>query len=261
MISIFWECSIFEQEGSEYNCMDLSIVEDYKQLCQKAAMIVAGQVTYKPRSVLGLPTGSTPMCMYDQLAEMHQNNSLSFSEVTTFNLDEYINLSPEHPGSFHSYMRKNFFNKVDIKRENTHIPRGQAENIEQECRRYEEKIAEAGGIDLQILGLGSNGHIAFNEPQEELPRRTSPVTLKEHTRKTNSSYFQNQEEVPERAITMGVGTILSAKRILLIVNGESKAKAVEEMVSGGITTKLPASFLHLHDDVRVIMDQEAAKNI
>ena len=241
--------------------MKFNIVEDYGDLSRKAARVVAGQVEYHPETVLGLATGSTPLGMYDELVRLHQEEGLSFADVTTFNLDEYIGIDPDHPGSFSHYMEENFFQHVDIDPGRTHIPAGQAEDPRQECDEYEERIARAGGIDLQILGIGANGHIAFNEPGDSLSFETDVVELTEQTRRANSGKFSDMSSVPKKAITMGMGTILSADKILLLINGEKKARAVEELAERKLTTDLPASFLHMHDDVTVLLDREAAINI
>ena len=241
--------------------MKFNIVEDYGDLSRKAARIVAGQVEYDPESILGLPTGSTPLGMYDELVKFHQEEGLSFAGVTTFNLDEYIGIEPDHPGSFNHYMEENFFQHVDLDPGNAHIPDGLAEDPRQECSEYENKIAGAGGIDLQLLGIGANGHIAFIEPGSSLPFETDVVELTEQTRRANSAHFSDMSSVPEKAITMGMGTILSADKILMLINGGKKARAVEELAERKITTELPASLLHLHDDVTVLLDREAAINI
>ncbi len=241
--------------------MNIIIADNYDHLSKKAADVVAGQVQFKPESALGLPTGSTPMGMYDELVRRHKEESLSFARVKTFNLDEYLDIDPENPGSFSTYMEENFFNHVDIDPENAYIPHPSPEDTSEECRRYEEKIKEAGGIDLIVLGVGQNGHIAFLEPAEKLPLETTVMKLADQTRTASQGNFASRKNVPKRGITMGLNTILSAERILLIANGESKAAVVEQMIVREVTTKFPVSFLHLHDDVTVILDQEAAKNI
>ncbi|SDL71511.1 glucosamine-6-phosphate deaminase [Halarsenatibacter silvermanii] len=241
--------------------MNLIIAENYGEMSQKAAGIIEGMINFNPRTLLGLPTGSTPIGMYDRLIEAYRQGRVSFSEVTTFNLDEYAGIPADHQGSLRTYMENNFFQGVDLLPENRHIPEGDSDDLEEECQRYEDKITRAGGIDLQILGIGANGHIAFNEPGEEFPLKTGVVELSEHTRRVNRSNFFDEEKMPRKAITMGLGTILSAEKILLMANGESKARAVELMLEEKIRTGIPASFLHLHDNVTVILDREAAKNI
>ncbi|RLI23840.1 glucosamine-6-phosphate deaminase, partial [Candidatus Bathyarchaeota archaeon] len=188
----------------------------------------------------------------------HREEGLSFSRVTTFNLDEYVGLPPDHPQSYHYYMFHNLFDHVDVRRENVHIPDGMAENLDEECRRYEEAIKEAGGIDLQLLGIGRNGHIGFNEPGSPFDSRTRVVKLSEQTRKDNARFFNSIDEVPTHAITMGIGTIMEARRIILIASGEAKAEAIAKAVKGPKTVDVPASALQDHPDCLFIIDKEAA---
>ncbi|MDO9534825.1 MAG: glucosamine-6-phosphate deaminase [Bacillota bacterium] len=238
--------------------MKIYIVEDYQQLSAKAASIVASQVILKNNAVLGLATGSTPEGMYSQLAQMNREGKVDFSEVVTFNLDEYLGLSPDHPQSYHYFMHHHFFNHVNVSPRNIHIPLGQAKNIAEFCLEYEQKITEAGGIDLQVLGIGANGHIGFNEPHTYLKLQTHAIDLTEETIEANSRFFFSPEEVPRQAVTMGMGSIMKAQRILLLASGKNKAPVIKETVSGKITTELPASFLQLHRDCTLILDKEAA---
>lgn len=234
--------------------MKIIVVDDYHRLSAKAAAIVAGQVILKNNSVLGLATGSTPEGMYAQLAQMYREETLDFSAVTTFNLDEYMGLDPNHPQSYHYYMHQHFFNHVNIPGQNIHIPSGAGYF----GPAYDAMIEAAGGIDLQVLGIGGNGHIGFNEPGRYLNAQTHLIELSEETIEANSRFFRTKKEVPCQAITMGMGSIMKARRILLLASGKGKARAIKETVNGKISTEVPASFLQLHGEVTLIMDQEAA---
>ncbi|ABY92722.1 MAG: Glucosamine-6-phosphate deaminase [Caldanaerobacter subterraneus] len=241
--------------------MKVIITVNYEEMSKKAAEIVKKQIKEKPNTVLGLATGSTPLGMYKHLIEMYKRGEIDFSNVITFNLDEYIGLSPDHPQSYHYFMFHNFFNHINIKKENVHIPNGIAEDLEEECRKYEEEIEKAGGIDLQILGIGINGHIGFNEPDESIETKTHVVTLTEKTINANKRFFKSAEEVPRKAITMGLGSIMKAKKIVLLASGKNKAEAIKETIKGQLTTKVPATVLALHHDVTIIIDKEAASLI
>ena len=241
--------------------MRVIITVNYEEMSKKAAEIVKKQIKEKPNTVLGLATGSTPLGMYKHLIEMYKRGEIDFSNVITFNLDEYIGLSPDHPQSYHYFMFHNFFNHINIKKENVHIPNGIAEDLEEECRKYEEEIEKAGGIDLQILGIGINGHIGFNEPDESIETKTHVVTLTEKTINANKRFFKSAEEVPRKAITMGLGSIMKAKKIVLLASGKNKAEAIKETIKGQLTTKVPATVLALHPDVTIIIDKEAASLI
>jgi len=239
--------------------MEIQIVDNYQQMTIKAADIVAHQVNQKKDSVLGLATGSTPEGMYARLVEMYRDKMIDFASVVTFNLDEYTALSLKHPQSYHCYMGRHLFDHVNIRPENTHIPHGNNEqDISEVCREYDDKISSMGGIDLQILGIGVNGHIGFNEPGQFLQTRTHLVELAEETVEANSRFFSSPEEVPRRAITMGMASIMHAKKIMLLASGESKASAIQKSVSGRISTDIPASLLQLHRDIILIVDKQAA---
>ncbi len=238
--------------------MDIVIVDSYKSMSIKAAEIIAEQVRKKNDTVLGLATGSTPEGMYACLIEMYDEKKIDFSAVVTFNLDEYIGLPPDHPQSYHHYMHRHFFDHVNVKAGNINIPHCEGRDPGSICREYERKIREAEGIDLQILGIGTNGHIGFNEPGEYLYTGTHLVELAEETIEANSRFFDSRGEVPEQAVTMGVGSIMGAARIVLLASGESKAEAVRKMCSGKVSTGHPASLLQLHRAVTVIADREAA---
>lgn len=241
--------------------MRVEIVKDYGKLSRKAARFVAGLIEINPQVALGLPTGSTPLGLYEELADIHEKDALDFSYVKTFNLDEYVGLSRDHSRSYYNYLQENFVKKVNLKSQNTYFIDGKAPDKDEECKKYEEKILQVGGLDLVILGIGRNGHIGFNEPAEELIARTHHVKLAKETIESNSRFFDSEEDVPKEALTMGVGTILNADQILLIANGNSKAMAVERLFSGKISTKFPASLLHTHPAVTVMIDQEAAERI
>lgn len=241
--------------------MRIIVEKDYHSMSKKAALMVASQIRLKPDSNLGLATGGTPLAMYDKLIEMFREGEVDFSEIQTFNLDEYCGLEADHPNSYHYYMHDNFFNDINIKKENIHIPDGSAEDFNKECRDYEESIKKARGIDLQILGIGSNGHIGFNEPSKSLNVATEVVDLTEETIKANSRYFDSKDEVPKKAISMGMATILKADRIVLLASGKSKAEAIKKTVSGKISTQAPASLLQTHPQITILLDQEAASLI
>lgn len=239
--------------------MRVILTRDYQDMSRKAANIISAQVILKPDSVLGLATGSTPVGIYRQLAEWYRKGDLDFSKVTTVNLDEYRGLSPEDEQSYHSFMEKNFFSKVNLRADRHFLPDGQSGEPDAECARYEALIASLGGIDLQLLGLGHNGHIGFNEPAEDFAVGVHLVDLAERTIEANKRFFSSAEAVPGQAYTMGVGTILRARKILLAVSGEDKAEALYRAVKGPVGPKLPGSVLQLHPDVVVVADEAAGK--
>ena len=239
--------------------MRVLITDSYDQMGLEAAKIVAGQIYLKPNSVLGLATGSTPLSMYERLVAVHRTVGLDFSEVTTFNLDEYIGMGPDNPQSYHYFMQEHFFKHINIKPENVHIPNGMAQDVIAEGERYEQLIAAKGGIDLQVLGIGQNAHIGFNEPDVKFAATTHKVELDEETILANSRFFNNVDEVPRYAISMGIKTIMMAEHVVLLANGRNKARAVYKAVCGDVTPEAPASILQLHRDVVVILDKEAAE--
>jgi len=202
--------------------MEIKPISSYSKMSKLAAKIVAKQIEDKPNTVLGLATGSTPLGMYRELVKLHKKGKLDFSKVTTFNLDEYLGLSPEHPQSYHYYMYENFFNHVNIEEKNIHIPKGDTKDPVQECLNYEKEIEKVGGIDLQILGIGINGHVGFNEPNINLEAKTHVIQLSNDTIKANSRFFKNLGEVPKKAITIGMATIMKSKRIILMAWGAEK---------------------------------------
>ncbi len=235
--------------------------DDYDSMSNEAALIVVDRLRKKPNLVLGLATGSTPLGLYRELIRMHVDEGLDFSKVTTFNLDEYVGLSPRHDQSYQYFMRENLFNQINIPEQNLHLPDGLAHDIDGFCDWYEEEIRKAGGIDLQVLGIGPNGHIAFNEPGSSLGSRTRIKTLTENTRKANARFFKGTNDVPKYAITMGVGTIMDAKELLLLANGSAKANAIKAAVEGPLTGQCPASVIQLHRKTVVILDREAGSKL
>ncbi|MEQ8156015.1 MAG: glucosamine-6-phosphate deaminase [Clostridiaceae bacterium] len=238
--------------------MRILVCENYDSMSQKAAQMIQSQITLKPNSVLGLATGSTPIGMYKNLVKMYESGILDFSQVKTFNLDEYYRLPVTNDQSYHYFMNEYLFSHVNIPSENIHIPDGMAEDIEQECIKYDEEIKNAGGIDIQVLGVGRNAHIGFNEPTISFEKRTYVVDLEESTRMANARFFSSLDEVPEKAVTMGTGSIFESRKIMLLASGENKAKAIYDTVYGKITPEVPASILQFHNDVVVILDKEAA---
>ncbi|MBN1047714.1 glucosamine-6-phosphate deaminase [Clostridium botulinum] len=238
--------------------MKILVCENYDKLSEKAAQIIMSQITLKSNSILGLATGSTPIGMYKKLVEMYENKMIDFSDVKTFNLDEYQNLPISNDQSYHYFMDDNLFNYINVKRENIHIPNGMANDIENECIEYDNLIKEAGGIDIQVLGIGNNAHIGFNEPTVSFEKKTYVVKLEESTKIANARFFNSLDEVPSKAITMGIGSIFESKKIMLLATGENKAKAIYDTIYGKVTPEVPASILQFHDDVIVILDKKAA---
>jgi len=230
---------------------------DYAEMSLKTARIIAAQVTLKPHCVLGLATGSTPVGTYKELIRLHLEEELDFSNVTTFNLDEYYGLSPEHEQSYRYFMQQNLFDYINIPPENTHIPDGLTRDVARTCAEYDNLVASLGGTDIQLVGIGDNGHIAFNEPNTVFVADTHLVDLDEDTIKANARFFESEAEVPRQAITMGMRSIFSAKLILLLASGPNKASAIARMIKGPIDPQLPASILQLHPNVVVIAGKEA----
>ena len=237
--------------------MRIIVCESYEEVSKSAANIIASQLVLKPDSILGLATGSTPVGAYKLLAEMNKKGEIDFKEVKSFNLDEYYPISPENNQSYRYFMNENLFNYINIDINNTHVLNGLAEDPDEECENYDKMIEEAGGIDLQVLGIGQNGHIGFNEPDESLIAKTHLTGLTESTIQANSRFFDNIEDVPTQSLTMGIASILSAKKIIILANGTSKHKAVNELINGGITTSNPATMLKVHPDVVLICDKAA----
>ncbi len=241
--------------------MNVLIYDNEEQIGIAAGNYMCGQVLQKPDSVLGLATGSTPLKPYRQMSELYKKGVIDFSKVTTFNLDEYVDLDINDKNSYHSFMNENLFRHINIPPENIHFLNGNASDLQKECDDYEKKIKAAGGIDIQLLGIGSNGHIAFNEPSDCFQRWSHIVELKESTVMDNSRFFNSPNEVPTRAVTMGIGSIMLAKKILIIALGKKKAYAIKQVLNGNVTPMCPASVLQFHTDVTLMLDRDAASMI
>lgn len=231
--------------------------KSYGDMSRKAANVISAQVILKSNCVLGLATGATVLGIYEQLIDWYQKGDIDFAGVRTVNLDEYVGLSKDHEQSYRHYMDMNFFQQINIKPKNTHLPNGMAESIEEECHRYDALVEGLGGIDLQLLGLGHNGHIGFNEPNEAFEKLTHCVQLKETTRKANARFFEGEAQVPKKAITMGIKSIMQAKRIVLCVSGAHKAEILKQVLTGPVTPALPGSILQMHPNLTVVADEEA----
>jgi len=241
--------------------MEIVIQPTAEEASLVAARIVAQLVRRKPGAVLGLATGSTPLGVYAELVRMHREEGLDFSRVTTFNLDEYVGLAAEHPQSYRAFMGEHLFRHLNVPRAQIHIPDGGAADVPAECAAYEAAIRVAGGIDLQLLGIGTDGHIGFNEPSSSLASRTRIKTLTVRTRSDNARFFGSAEAVPLHVITMGVGTIMDARQVLLLAFGEGKARAVADAVEGPITAMNPASILQMHPVAKCLIDEPAAREL
>jgi len=241
--------------------MEVIVSKSAAEMSVAAAREVADVLNAKPNAVLGMATGSTPLGLYQELVRLHKKGELDFSHVTTFNLDEYVGLPITHPQSYHHFMHEHLFRHVNIPAQNIHIPSGTTTNYRAFCAWYEARIKECGGIDLQILGIGTDGHIGFNEPGSSLTSRTRLKTLARQTIDDNARFFKNREEVPIYAITMGVGTVLEAREIVLLANGKKKAGAIAAAVEGPVTSMITASALQLHPSSRVYVDEEAAAQL
>lgn len=238
--------------------MNIIIEKNYEDLSKTAADLLEEDIRQKKDIVLGLATGSTPIGTYKELIRRYKEEGLDFSEASSFNLDEYVGLDGDHPNSYRFFMEDTLFNHINIKKENTMVPNGKASDLEQYGKDYDNLIKNAGGIDVQILGVGTNGHIAFNEPADELSAGTSIVNLTKSTIEDNSRFFESMEEVPKTAITMGIGSILKAKKIILLASGKNKYKAINKLLNETtIYTQFPVSFLRAHPDVTIIIDKEA----
>lgn len=241
--------------------MQIYRAKDYEDMSKKAANIIASQIVLKPDCVLGLATGSTPIGAYKNLVEKYEQGDLDFSQVTTVNLDEYKGLPRENDQSYYYFMHDNLFDHVNVKPENTHLPDGTKEDSDEECARYEELIRDLGGQDLQLLGLGHNGHIGFNEPDAIFEKTTHCVDLQESTIEANKRFFASADDVPRQAYTMGIGTIMQAKKILVVVSGEDKADTVAKAFFGPVTPEVPASILQFHKDVILVADEAALSKV
>lgn len=237
--------------------MRVIVCENYDEMSKEGAKLFASQMILKPNSILGLATGSTPIGLYKNLIEMNKAGEIDFSDITSFNLDEYYSLSPENDQSYRYFMNENLFNHVNIDKARTSVPNGLSENPEEEGANYDAMIEKAGGVDIQLLGIGQNGHIGFNEPDENLITGTHLTDLTENTIQANSRFFNSIDEVPTKAITMGMASIMKAKKIVLLASGASKKAVVQELLNDHITTNVPATLLKLHPDVVLICDKEA----
>ena len=238
--------------------MRLIVTKNYDDMSKKAANIIAAKVILKPNCVLGLATGSTPIGTYKELIKKYNDGDLSFSAVSTVNLDEYRGLTHDNDQSYYYFMNDNLFNHVDIDKARTHVPDGTEPDSEKACADYEEIVKSYGGVDLQLLGLGHNGHIGFNEPADEFPKETHCVDLQESTIEANKRFFASIDDVPRQAYTMGIGTIMAAKSILLVASGKDKAEIIKKAFFGPVVPQVPASILQLHPDVTIVIDEDAA---
>jgi glucosamine-6-phosphate deaminase len=240
----------------------VEIFPNERAAARALARRIVSALAEKPALVIGLPTGRTPVRLYHELATIASSGHADFSQATTFNLDEFVGLPQTHPGSYRQFMEEHLFRRVNLRRERTNFLNGAAADLDEECRRYEDAITDAGGIDVQILGIGTNGHIGFNEPSPGLEAHTHRVRLKAETRRNNAALFGGESDaVPEEALSMGMATILHARAIVLLATGRSKASCIERMVNGPITTELPASFLQLHPNVDIMVDEAAAARL
>ena len=238
--------------------MRIYIGKDYEEMSRIAANVLSAQVTMKPDCVLGLATGSTPIGTYKVLIDRCAKGDLDFSQVKSINLDEYVGLSGEHDQSYRYFMNHNLFDHINIDKANTNVPNGLAEDLDAECARYNEIINTLGPIDVQVLGMGHNGHIGFNEPSDIFELETHKVELAQTTIDANARFFANADEVPRQALTMGIKTIMQAKKVLVVANGKGKAEIVKKAFTGPVTPQVPASILQMHPDVVVVLDEEAA---
>lgn len=241
--------------------MKIYKTKNYDDMSNKAAHIIASQVILNPDCVLGLATGSTPVGTYKKLVEWYNNGDLDFSQITSCNLDEYRGLSGDNDQSYRYFMNQNLFNHVNIRKEFTYVPDGLEADSAKACETYDKIISDLGGVDLQLLGLGHNGHIGFNEPADEFPKGTHCVDLTESTIQANKRFFENEADVPRQAYTMGIGTIMSAKKVLVVVSGADKADILDKVINGPITPQVPASILQLHPDVTIVADEAALSKV
>jgi glucosamine-6-phosphate deaminase len=238
--------------------MQIHLYDQPAQVGQAAAMLIAAQLIQKPDSVLGLATGSSPLPTYRQLIAWHQAGVLDFSRVVTFNLDEYVDISPEHPASYHAFMQAELFSHLNMRPENIHIPSGSAKNLQRACSEYDTAISRVGGIDLQLLGIGRNGHIGFNEPDAQFVYGCHVVNLTQSTMEANRRFFGPGEEVPRQAVSLGVGSIMNARRVVLVATGADKAEAIRRAIREDVNPQVQASILRTHRDVIFLLDRAAA---
>ena len=241
--------------------MQVYVAESYADMSRKAANILSAQVILKPDTVMGLATGSSPVGTYQQLIEWYKKGDLDFAQVRTVNLYEYAGLAPEHSQSYRRFMQENFFDHINIPRENTHVPNGLAPDLEAECRRYNQVIQSLGGIDIQLLGMGHNGHIGFNEPGQAFELETHVVDLTDNTIEANARFFASRDEVPRQAITMGIKSIMQAQRIVMVVSGADKADIVRAAFAGPVVPQVPASILQMHPNFILVGDKAALSKL
>lgn len=241
--------------------MRVIVVTTVEEMGKKAAQLIAQEIKKHASPVLGLATGSTPISVYKELIRLHKEEGLDFSTTITFNLDEYVGLAPDHPQSYRYFMNKNLFDHININRKNTHVPDGLAKDISKFCEEYEDMIEDVGGIDIQLLGIGSNGHIGFNEPGSSLGSLTRIKTLNEKTIEDNARFFEKKKDVPTQAITMGIGTILNAKKVVLTANGAKKADAIAKALEGPVSSMVPASALQLHRFTTFVISEDVATKL
>ncbi len=241
--------------------MQLCIYASAAQVSEAAANLIAAQITRKPDSVLGLATGSTPVATYQRLIALHRAGALDFSQVTTYNLDEYVGLPEDHPCSYHRFMAEHLFSHVNLRPERRHLPNGNAADLAAEAAAYDRAISQAGGIDLQLLGIGHNGHIGFNEPGPAFLYGCHVVTLSQSTLQANTRFFNSEAEVPRQAVSLGIGSIMSARQVLLLATGADKAEAVRGAVEGDVDPQVQASILRLHPSAILLLDQAAASRL
>ncbi len=238
--------------------MDIRIFNNTQEIADAASEIILNKVKSNPSAILGLATGASPVATYKKIIAAYNAGEVSFKDVKTFNLDEYCSIPATDRNSYYTFMHENLFNHIDIKEENVHVPDGNPENAEEYCAAYDESIKAAGGVDIQVLGIGRNGHIGFNEPADEFTAGTYKVKLTDSTIEANKIYFDNEEDVPRYAITMGVQSIINAKEIILIAEGDAKAQAIHDMIKGEVSPSCPASILQKHDNVHIFIDKSAA---
>ncbi|MDO4754110.1 MAG: glucosamine-6-phosphate deaminase [Bacillota bacterium] len=241
--------------------MEIKVYKDYQAMSEAAAEMIKNEMKQDNHIVLGLATGSTPIGLYQKLAESCAAGEISFQHASSYNLDEYVGIPMDHPESYHTFMNENFFKHVDFPKGATHVPWTDGVNPEVDCRAYDEAVQKAGGIDIQVLGIGGNGHIAFNEPDESFTEETHIAYLDERTIQDNSRFFDSMEQVPKSAITVGMGVIMKARRVIILANGANKADAVYKMVHGQIKPQVPASILRLHPNVTLLLDEDAARKL
>ncbi len=234
------------------------ICEDYDSMSRKAGELVGAVLAAKPEAVMGLATGSSPVGLYRELIRMNREGKLDFAKIRSYNLDEYYPIQPDNEQSYHYFMAQNLFNHINIDKANVHVPDGRAGDVEEACRAYEAALNELGGVDVQVLGIGHNGHIGFNEPADVFPPVTHVVDLQESTIHANARFFEREEDVPRHAVTMGIGTIMRAKKIVLVANGTGKAEVLRAALTGPIDPRVPASILQVHPDVTFVLEKEAA---